>query len=261
MLERTIAAPLDFTRVAGALALESCALSPLNTPPGDMTTPVLLAPLLITRVARTTVMGSAQIMGGLEALDSLFAGTLTCSATAAFSNCYVAELRYLATSGTAAETALADAQSPDPHGFTIARCSRCDKVSGVGARGVVLRRVTFGVPAGQYCACTDPGEVTVSAAVTGADPAEAQLIQTLLASTEFLAEPPVFAADNAWPLPGFARLEPYPQNPRSITAGASNRDELGVYNLAVPTARRAELDTALEDALLEGVTLDLRFES
>ncbi|WP_164066574.1 hypothetical protein, partial [Serratia marcescens] len=61
------------------------------------------------------------------------------------------------------------------------------------------------------------------------------------ASFQFGTAPPVFSPDNAYPLPGFARLEPFPQNPRVITEGATNRDELGVYNLAVPTARYTEL--------------------
>ncbi len=261
VLERTISAPLDFTRVAGTLALESCALSPLNTPPGTMTTPVLIAPLLDARIVRTTLMGSAQISGGLEALDSLFAGVLTCSANATFANCYVAELHYLSGANATADTALSTALALDPPGFAIARCTHCGKLSGIGARHVMLRYLVLGTPIADYCVCTEPGDVSVTTDAANATAADAQLLQMLSAGTEFLAQPPVFAADNAWPMPGFARLAPFPLNPRAITAGASNRDELGVYNLAVPTARRAELDAALDDALLEGVTLDLRFES
>ncbi|WP_163599169.1 hypothetical protein, partial [Klebsiella pneumoniae] len=82
------AAPLDFSRVQGDIRLESCALSPLHTPPADMTTPVLIAPLATMHIARTTVMGTAEIGTGGDALDSLFAGTLTCSGTMSFSNCY-----------------------------------------------------------------------------------------------------------------------------------------------------------------------------
>jgi hypothetical protein len=83
----------------------------------------------------------------------------------------------------------------------------------------------------------------------------------LATHAEFTAAPAAFFDGNAYPLPDFARLEPSPANPRVIVAGATNHDQLGAYNLAVPTARRAELDVALEDALLEGLTLDVRFES
>ncbi|WP_163574552.1 hypothetical protein, partial [Klebsiella pneumoniae] len=64
-----------------------------------MTTPVLIAPLATMHIARTTVMGTAEIGTGGDALDSLFAGTLTCSGTMSFSNCYVTELGYLAKGG------------------------------------------------------------------------------------------------------------------------------------------------------------------
>jgi hypothetical protein len=227
-------------------------LSPLGAPPGDMTTAVLTAPLLAARIARSTLMGTALLQGGLEALDSLFAGTITCSGAATFSNCYVTELRYVAGAGApAAEAALAAAPAADPPGFTVMRCKSCGKISGVGARNALLRHLVLGTPPADYCACTDAAEATATTGATWTAPT----------GVEFGAAPPVFFDGNAYPLPNFARLEPYPANPRTIAAGATNHDQLGAYNLAVPTARRAELDAARDDALLEGFTIDFVFES
>lgn len=264
-IERTISAPLDFSRVVGMVALDSCALSPLHAPPGDMTQPVLILPLATAGIARTTLMGSAQLGGGGEVVDTLFAGPLTCSGTISFANCYAADLLYAVPGAAAAATqkALADAPQGQPPSLTVVRCNSCGKVSGVGGKNVMLSHLVLGSPAGNYCTCTDSGEVTATACTTctAADCALTCPVRAGGAGIQFGTAPPAFAPDNAYPLPGFARLEPSPANPRVITAGATNRDELGAYNLAVPTARRAELYAALEDGLLEGVTLDLRFES
>lgn len=263
-IERTISAPLDFTRVVGTVALESCVLSPLHTPPGDMTQPVLIVPLAGVSVTRTTVMGSAQLGGGGEALDSLFAGPLACSGAISFANCYAVDLRYVVPGALAAatEAALQAAPVSNPPSLTVVRCKSCGKIGGVGGRNVMLRQLVLGSPAANYCACTDAGDVATTACTSCTDPNCALTcpVRAAGASVQF-GTPPVFAPDNAYPLPGFARLEPFPANPRLITAGATNRDELGAYNLAVPTARRAELDAALEEGLLEGFTLDVRFES
>jgi len=267
-LERTIAAPLDFSRVQGDVRFESCVLSPLHAPPADMATPVLIAPLATVHIARTTVMGTAQLGAGGEALDSLFAGTLTCSGAMTFSNCYAADLGYLSGGGgsagaAATQAALAAAPTTDPPSLAVARCKSCGKISGVGGRNVMLRHLVLGTPADGYCACADAADVVVTACTTCTDPACALTCPVRSAGASFQSgpAPPVFPPDTAYPLPGFARLEPFPRNPRVITEGATNRDELGAYNLAVPTARGTELQVALEDALLEGVTLDLRFES
>ena len=245
--------------------LESCALSPLRAPPGDMTAPVLTAPLLPARIVRSTLMGTASLGGGVQALDSLFAGTVSCSGKATFSNCYVAELSYLVAGAgaTAAEVALAAAPVADPPGFVMVRCKSCGKISGVGARNVMLRHLTLGVPEADYCSCTAAADATAIACATCTDPdcAKTCPIRSLATHAEFTAAPAAFFDGNAYPLPDFARLEPSPANPRVIVAGATNHDQLGAYNLAVPTTRRAELDVALEDALLEGFTLDVRFES
>lgn len=265
VIERTISTLLDFSRVQGTIALESCALSPLHAPPGDMTTPVLIVPLASARISRTTVMGSARLDGALEAVDSLFAGTLTCTRSATFSNCYVTDLRYLSagTDSAATEAALAAALATHPPGLILLRCEKCAKVSGVGARNMLLRHLTLGTPAEDYCSCgtATPTKTTMCQTCTDAACTLSCPAHAAGASVEPAQAPPAFCADNRYPLPDFARLEPYPQNPRTIIAGATNHDELGVYNLAVPTARRAELDAALDDALLEGTTLDVRFES
>jgi hypothetical protein len=267
VIERTISAPLDFSRVQGELALDSCALSPLRAPPGDMTTPVLTVPLAAARIARSTLMGTASFAGGLEALDSLFAGTVSCSGKATFSNCYVTGLSYVVASAgaQAARAALAAAPVPDPPSVVVVRCKSCGKISGVGGRNLFIRHLVLGAPDTDYCACTDAGDATTTVCKACTDPACRQTCPTsplsLSTHIEFGAAPPVFFDGNAWPLPDFARLEPYPANPRTIAAGATNHDQLGVYNLAVPTARRAELDLARDDALLEGFTIDFTFES
>jgi hypothetical protein len=230
-----------------------------------MTTPVLIVPLAAARISRSTLMGMASLAGGLAALDSLFAGTISCSGEASFSNCYLTELCYVVASGggAAAQAALAAAPAADPPGFVVVRCKSCGKVSGVGARNVLLRHLVLGTPAADYCTCTDATETTATPCATCTDAicATTCAIRALSTSAEFCGAPPVFFDGNAYPLPDFARLEPAPTNPRVIAEGATNHDQLGAYNLAVPTARRAELDVALADALLEGFTLDLRFES
>jgi len=285
-LERTIAAPLDFSRVEGTVTLESCVLSPLHVPPDDMTRPVLYLPLATAHIARTTLMGAAEIGAGGDALDSLFAGPLHCSGSMTFSNCYVVELHYLvAGAGAAGAEAALDAASvpaptpttttpaptptatptpaPAPPSLLVARCKSCGKISGVGGSNVLLRHLVLGTPDTNYCSCTTASDSTVTACTTCTDPNCALTcpVRATGTSFQFGTAPPVFFPDNAYPLPDFARLEPYPANPRIIDTGATNRDQLGAYNLAVPSGRRAELAVALEDALLEGFTLDPRFES
>ncbi len=74
-----------------------------------------------------------------------------------------------------------------------------------------------------------------------------------------IKRPPNFDEPNRYPLPNFARLSS--DNSKKILTGAGNRDVLGSYNLAVPSARSAEFEAALRSALLPGVQLDRKFET
>ena len=75
---------------------------------------------------------------------------------------------------------------------------------------------------------------------------------------DVVGKPPQFVEPNAYPFPSFARLSE--ANPPAILAGASNRDVLGSYNLALPTRRLNELNAALKAGLLRGTTIDPQFE-
>ena len=134
-----------------------------------------------------------------------------------------------------------DGGSAQPDGAAL---QELRKIAGVGGRDVMLRQLVFGTPAANYCACTDAADIAVTACTTCTDPACAlDLPGKRIASFQFGTAPPVFSPDNAYP----ARLRPsraVPAIRASSPEGATNRDELGVYNLAAPTAVHGTEDRA-----------------
>jgi hypothetical protein len=251
-IERCLLGPVDLSLISGRIDLDSSVLSTLPAPRSSAE--VLTLPADVTAgLTRMTIIGGTRVAGDLRASDSLFDGVLTCSAEARFTDCYVTELHYPA----AADAAFADEV---PGAAAVSRCGDCGQARALRLRNCLLRQVTL-MPGGTLCECASPSEAAVRDCATCIDPACAETCPLLAPgqSWEPVRQPPRFAQPNAYPLPDFARLSD--DNPPAILAGASNRDVLGAYNLAVPTARRTQFEAAIRSGLLLGTRLDWRFES
>jgi hypothetical protein len=249
-MERCLLGPIDLSLLSGRIEIESSVLSTLPVP--ESTLNVLTLPTEVTaHFTRLTVIGGADVAGELYAADSLFDGVLTCSGEAHFTDCYVTDLQYLPAKNTDAAPGVAAA---------VSRCGDCGKPRTMRLLNCLLRQVTL-TPGDNLCGCETPSDTSVRDCTACTDPscAEACPLRADGQSWEPVYQPPRFIEPNAYPLPDFARLSD--DNPPAILAGASNRDVLGAYNLAVPTARLAQFEAAIKSGLLLGTRLDQRFES
>ncbi|HXC55047.1 MAG TPA: hypothetical protein VNU97_07115 [Rhizomicrobium sp.] len=245
---RCLLGPIDLSQVTGRIEIDSSVLSTLPVP--DATLSVLTLPATVAaKLTRLTVIGGAEILGKLDAADSLFDGGMVCSGAARFIDCYVSDLQ----SPVAAEAGAAPASPAE-----VKICGSCGKARAVRLRNCLLREVTLAP--GDFCTCETPTDGPLRDCVTCADPACAATcpLRAEGQSWALVSAPPRFIEPNLYPQPDFARLSE--ENPAEILSGASNRDVLGAYNLAGPTARLNQFKAALKSGLLLGTWLDLRFE-
>ncbi|HEY4940835.1 MAG TPA: hypothetical protein VII56_05360 [Rhizomicrobium sp.] len=251
VIKRCLLGPIDLSLVTGCIEIDSSVLSTLPVP--DPTLNVLTLPATVAaKFNRLTMMGGGDVAGTLKAANSLFDGVLACSGKAHFNDCYVTDLQAPPVTGTdSADTAMQ---------ASLSRCGTCGKPSAVRLRNCLLRQVTLG-PDGTFCACENPSQGSTRDCVTCTDPTCAATcpLRAQGQSWEATNKPPSFVEPNAYPLPNFARLSD--DNPPAILSGAHNRDVLGAYNLAVPTARLNQFNLALKSALLLGTCLDTPFET
>ncbi|MGK6319600.1 hypothetical protein [Sphingomonas sp. DT-204] len=249
-LERCLLGPIDLSLVTGSITIDSSVVS--NFPVPESRLKVLTLPSTVTATfTRLTLIGGGEVAGEIYATDSLFDGVLACSGDARFTDCYVSELQYPPAVTDGASSGMAAA---------VSRCGGCGKVRAMRLSNCLLRQITL-APGGGSCGCEAPADAPVRDCATCADPACAATcpLRTAGQSWEPVREPPRFMEPNAYPLPDFARLSE--DNPPTILAGAGNRDVLGAYNLAVPTARFRQFEAAIKSGLLLGVRLDQRYES
>lgn len=251
-MDRCILGPADLTALSGDIAIESSVLCALPTP--DRLRKVLMLPATMSaRFTRLTLIGAGTIAGKLQALDSLFDGILVCAGEAQFTNCYVRDLQC----APGDDRGVGDAAAAAP--ATVTRCGTCGKTRSIRLVNCLLQQVF--ISPGMFCSCEVKSDAEARNCVTCTDPACADTCALRAAgqSWEPMLAPPRFVEPNVYPLPNFARLSD--DNPATILAGASNHDELGAYNLAVPTARLVAFEAALRAGLLLGTQLDQRFES
>lgn len=251
-LERCLLGPIDLSHVTGRIEIISSVLSKLPVP--ESVSNIFTAPAEVTvEFDRLTLIGGGAIAGPLYAANSLFDGVLACSGEAHFTDCYVTDLQHpaAATDAVGAASGIVAA---------VSRCDNCGKARGVRLSHCLLRQVTL-VSHDRLCACEQPSDAPARDCTTCADPtcAETCPLRASGQSWEPVRQPPRFVEPNAYPLPDFARLSE--ENPSTILAGAGNRDVLGAYNLAAPTARLNQFGAAIESGLLFGTRLDRRYES
>lgn len=252
-MRRCLLGPIDLSLVTGCIEIDSSVLSTLPVP--DATLNVLTLPATVeAKFNRLTMMGGGEVAGTLKAANSLFDGVLACSGKAHFNDCYVTDLQAPPVTGADSADAATAPQA------SVSRCGTCGKPSALRLRNCLLRQVALG-PDGTLCACENPSQGPVRDCATCSDPACAATcpLRAQGQSWETVNKPPSFDEPNAYPLPNFARLKD--DNPPAILSGAGNRDELGAYNLAVPTARLNQFNLALKSALLLGTKLDTPFET
>ncbi|MGK6355787.1 hypothetical protein ACMGDH_11260 [Sphingomonas sp. DT-207] len=252
-LERCLLGPIDLSLVTGHIEIDSSVLSKLPVPEAAFN--VLTLPAEVTaKFDRLTVIGGGKIAGTLHAANSLFDGVLACSGDAHFIDCYVTDLQHPSAAtgdvvGAASRLAAA-----------VSRCNGCGKARRVRLSNCLLRRVTL-LSDDRLCACEEPTDAPARDCATCVDSSCAKTcpLRASGQSWEPVGQPPRFVEPNAYPLPDFARLSE--ENPPVILAGASNRDVLGAYNLAAPTARLNQFEAAIQSGLLFGTRLDQRYES
>jgi hypothetical protein len=250
-LERCVVGPIDLSLVTGRIEIGNSVLAALPQPLPEasvLTTPAGLSASL----SRVTLIGGGAVAGPFDASDSLFAGALACAGPLRLANCYVASLQW-------------PMQTPSPAAATtpaaeVSRCGTCGKARSLDLTGCLTRRLSLSA-ADRICRCETPTEGPVRDCATCADPACAAScpLRAPEQDWQIVTEAPIFAADNAYPLPGLARLAE--GTPPVILTGGANRDELGAYNLALPTTRRSDLDAALLSALLPGTMPRISFET
>jgi hypothetical protein len=253
-LQRCLLGPIDLSLLSGDLAIDSSVLSSLPVP--QRLDHVLALPADISaEFTRLTMIGGGRIAGKLHATDSLFDGALLCTAEATFTDSYVTDLLY---PGGGDDQPAAEPTDAPPAAVT--RCSVCGRPRSVRLRSCLLRYLRLAPDEG-FCTCETPSDGATRDCLACDDPlcAETCPLRAADQSWEVVQAPPRFMEPNVYPAPDFARLSE--DNPSAILAGASNRDVLGSYNLAVPTARRNAFDAALKSGLLLGTRLGERFES
>jgi len=250
-MQRCVLGPINLTAMSGHVRIDSSVLSVLPAP--ERTHNVLTMPAAVSvEFSRITVIGVASAEGPLYALDSLFDGILACSGEARLHHCYVSDLQHppLGDDKIAATAPAA----------IVTRCPACGKARGIRLINCLLRELTL-APDDGFCTCKDSsaGETRDCAVCTDPVCAESCPLRAPGQLWDVVEPAPKFVEPNAYPLPNFARLSR--ENSADLLTGASNRDEVGAYNLAVPTARFTEFEAALRSGLLPGVRLDRRFET
>ena len=250
-LQRCVLGPIDLARAAsGSIKIDSSVLSALPQP--DVSLQVLTMPDAVSaEFSRLTLIGGAAAAGTLHASDSLFDGVLACSGDVCLNHCYVRDLQH-------PPVAAADAAAAAPSAI-VSRCATCGKVRSVRLMQCMVWQLAL--TPDDLCSCKDASKTEQRDCATCTDLVCAQTCP-LRASGQLwvpIKRPPNFVEPNRYPLPNFARLSS--DNSKKILTGAGNRDVLGSYNLAVPSARSAEFEAALRSALLPGVQLDRKFET
>jgi hypothetical protein len=250
-MERCVLGPIDLSLVTGSITIDSSVVS--NLPVPEAASKVLTLPAMVTATfTRLTLIGGGEIAGKLYAADSLFDGVIACSGDAHFTDCYVSELQYPPTA--------ADGGAVAGMAAAVSRCDGCGKVRAIRLSNCLLRQIML-APGDGFCGCEASSDAQTRDCETCADLACAATcpLRASGQSWEPVREPPRFVEPNVYPLPDFARLSE--DNSPAILAGAGNRDVLGAYNLAVPTARSHQFEAAIKSGLLLGVRLDRRYES
>ena len=249
-LRRCVLGPIDLTRASGSIKINSSVLSALPQP--DVSLQVLTMPEAVSaELSRLTLIGGASAAGTLHASDSLFDGVLACSGDLCLNHCYVRDLQH-------PPVAAGDAAAPAPSAI-VTRCATCGKARSVRLTQCMVWQLAL--MSDDLCSCKDASKTEPRDCATCTDLVCAQTCP-LRASGQLWApikRPPNFDEPNRYPLPNFARLSS--DNCKTILTGAGNRDVLGSYNLAVPSARLTEFEAALRSALLPGVQLDRKFET
>jgi hypothetical protein len=253
--ERSLLGPVDLTGFRGTLTIANTVLSAMPAP--DFSASVLLTTAdMAAQLNRVTLMGTGQTAGTLQATDTLFAGALTCTGTAQFSYCYVADLRYCPTAVPTRPTS-----DIAPSATAVTRCTTCKKLREIRMRACAIQKLTLDAALDQFCACAEPtdGPPLDCTACGGEACAGKCPLKASGQSWQPVGLAPVFMHPNRYPAPNFARLADI--NPGAILRGASNRDEIGAYNAAVPTERGDQLEESLRSGLLFGKGLEVVFES
>jgi hypothetical protein len=284
--QRCLLGPIDLRGACGEIDLADSILGKLAEDPliaDDYTTDVLTAPPAVTAgFTRATALGQVRLAGDLNAVDTLFAGPVWCEGRARLVNCYVTDLIALRPRAAGSEPppphsppspdprlwavppAAAVPPPPDgavPDSAEVTRCGACGKIVEIRMRNCLLRQLTIDLTGEGGCDCAEPSAETTSDCARCAVPGCASHcpLRRPEQSWEPIGAPPRFMSGNAYPLPDFARLAD--DNPATILTGATNRDQIGAYNLSIPSGRLVQFGEALRDNLLFGIGLDVYFES
>jgi hypothetical protein len=277
--ERSLLGPVELADFTGTLTLADTVLSTMPAP--DFNAGVLLTTAgLTSQLNRVTLMGSGQIAGSLQAVDTLFAGALICSGTVRLSYCYVADLNYsrahravsmrAQVRGSARRSSRRRAaRAAVPAGSitgigpatAITRCSTCGKLREIRMRGCVIQKLTLDLGLDQFCDCAKPTDgPPIDCSTCGGDACGGRCpLKAPGQSWQPVILPPAFVQPNRYPSADFARLSD--ATPSAILRGASNRDQIGAYNVSVPTQREDQLQEALRSGLLFGCGLEVVYES